>query len=60
MPRHAATSDFLNSQLVAQSALMLTVGSLGGEDVILTQDTLPKGSSIRLAGVSLSSSSIIG
>jgi hypothetical protein len=60
LARHAETSDFLNSQLVAHTALMLTAGISGSEDIVLVQATLPKGSTVRLAGIQLSSANIVG
>jgi len=60
LARHAATSDFLNSQLVAHTAFMLTAGVVGSEDIVLVQASLPKGSSVWLSGLQLSSANIIG
>ena len=60
LARHAETSDFLNSQLVANTAIMLTAGVVGTEDIVLIQASLPKGSSFRLSDIQLSSANIIG
>lgn len=60
LARHAETSDFLNTLLVAQSAFMLTVGAGGTEDIVLQRASLTKGSSIRLAGLSIASPNIVG
>lgn len=58
--KHEETSDFLNSTLAAHAAILLTVGSTGTEDVVLTQPVLPKGSSIVLNGIQISSTHVLG
>ena len=60
LARHAETSDFLNSPLVAHTALMLTAGVSGSEDIVLVQASLPKGSYVWLSGIQFSSANIVG